>query len=58
MIKAIQAGWPAGLLSFTGPAKRDPELRDAIPRLQRFEAMCVGPAFNSEMPVIVNLSPP
>lgn len=35
-----------------------PEMRDAIPNLERFEAMCVGPAFNAEEPVIVTLSPP
>jgi hypothetical protein len=35
-----------------------PEMRDAIPSLSRFEAICVGPAFNAEEPVIVVLSPP
>lgn len=34
------------------------EMRDAIPTLSRYEAMCVGPAFNAEEPVIVSLSPP
>lgn len=34
------------------------EMRDAIPTLGRFEAMCVGPAFNAEEPVIVSLSAP
>jgi hypothetical protein len=34
------------------------EMRDAIPTLDRFEAMCVGPAFNSDEPVIVTLSEP
>lgn len=34
------------------------EMRDAIPTLERFEAMCVGPAFNAEEPVIVTLTPP
>jgi hypothetical protein len=35
-----------------------PELRDAIPSLERYEAMCVGPAFNSDAPVIISLDPP
>jgi hypothetical protein len=35
-----------------------PEMRDAIPGLRRFEAICVGPAFNAEEPVIVVLSSP
>jgi DNA helicase HerA-like ATPase len=34
------------------------EMRDAIPTLDRFEAMCVGPAFNSDEPVIVTLAAP
>ncbi|HVQ60039.1 MAG TPA: DUF87 domain-containing protein [Solirubrobacterales bacterium] len=34
------------------------EMRDAIPALGRFEAMCVGPAFNAEEPVIISLTPP
>lgn len=34
------------------------EMRDAIPTLARFEAMCVGPAFNAEEPVIISLCPP
>jgi hypothetical protein len=33
-------------------------MRRAIPSLERFEAMCVGPAFNTEEPVIVTLAPP
>lgn len=35
-----------------------PEMRDAIPGLQRYEAICVGPAFNADEPVIVTLSSP
>lgn len=35
-----------------------PEMRQAIPSLQRFEALCVGPAFNTDEAVIVTLSPP
>jgi hypothetical protein len=35
-----------------------PEMRDAIPGLQRYEAICVGPAFNADEPIIVTLSPP
>jgi DNA helicase HerA-like ATPase len=35
-----------------------PEMRDAIPSLERYEAMCVGPAFNSDAPVIISLDPP
>jgi hypothetical protein len=34
------------------------QLRDAIPALSRFEALCVGPLFNTEEPVIVTLDPP
>jgi hypothetical protein len=34
------------------------EMRQAIPSLRRYEAICVGPAFNAEEPVIVVLSPP
>lgn len=34
------------------------EMRHAIPSLKRYEALCVGPAFNAEEPVIVTLSPP
>jgi Helicase HerA, central domain len=34
------------------------EMRHAIPNLERYEAMCVGPAFNAEAPVIVSLAPP
>lgn len=34
------------------------EMRDAIPSLERYEAMCVGPAFNSDAPVIISLDPP
>jgi hypothetical protein len=41
------------LESLVGPA-----MRDAIPALERFEAMCVGPAFNAEEPVIVTLAAP
>jgi hypothetical protein len=33
-----------------------PEVRDAIPALGRYEAVCVGPAFNVDEPVIVKLS--
>jgi len=33
-----------------------PEVRDAIPTLRRYEAVCVGPAFNSDEPVIVSLT--
>lgn len=35
-----------------------PEMRNAIPSLNRFEAICVGPAFNTEEAVIVSLSAP
>lgn len=34
------------------------DMRHAIPSLERYEALCVGPAFNAEEPVIVTLSPP
>lgn len=34
------------------------EMRHAIPNLERYEAMCVGPAFNSMAPVIASLDPP
>jgi len=34
------------------------EMREAIPSLERYEAMCVGPAFNSDAPVIISLDPP
>jgi DNA helicase HerA-like ATPase len=34
-----------------------PEMRGAIPGLNRFEAVCVGPAFNVDEPVIVHLEP-
>jgi len=34
------------------------DMRHAIPSLERYEALCVGPAFNAEEPVIVSLSPP
>jgi hypothetical protein len=34
------------------------QMRSAIPSLRRFEAICVGPAFNAEEPVIVTLSAP
>lgn len=33
-----------------------PEVRNAIPTLGRYEAVCVGPAFNADEPVIVELS--
>lgn len=33
-------------------------VRDAIPRLERYEAVCVGPAFNTDGPVIVTLDAP
>jgi hypothetical protein len=33
-----------------------PEVRSAIPTLARYEAVCVGPAFNADEPVIVKLS--
>jgi hypothetical protein len=33
-----------------------PEVRNAIPTLGRYEAVCVGPAFNADEPVIVKLS--
>lgn len=32
-----------------------PEVRSAIPTLARYEAVCVGPAFNADEPVIVRL---
>lgn len=35
-----------------------PKMRDAIPGLERFEGMCVGPAFNTDMPVIATLEAP
>jgi hypothetical protein len=34
------------------------EIRDAIPGLGRYDAACVGPAFNADEPVIVTLSAP
>jgi hypothetical protein len=34
------------------------EMRDAIPSLDRYEAICVGPAFSAEEPVIVSLAAP
>lgn len=34
------------------------ELREALSRLERFEALCVGPGFNSDEPVIVSLTAP
>jgi hypothetical protein len=34
------------------------ELRGALPSLNRYEALCVGPAFNADQPVIVTLDPP
>ena len=33
-------------------------MREAVTRLGKFEAVCVGPAFNSEQPVIVELDSP
>jgi hypothetical protein len=34
------------------------EAREVMPRLQRFEAVCMGPAFNADGPVIIALDPP
>jgi DNA helicase HerA-like ATPase len=34
------------------------DMRSAIAGLQRYEAVCVGPAFNTQEPVIVKLTPP
>lgn len=34
------------------------EFRGAVAGLERFEALCVGPSFNSDEPVIVSLTPP
>jgi DNA helicase HerA-like ATPase len=34
------------------------EAREALPRLRRFEAVCMGPAFNADGPVIVSLDAP
>jgi hypothetical protein len=34
------------------------DLREAISALDRFDALCVGPAFNTDMPVIVSLTHP
>lgn len=34
------------------------EFRNVIPALKRFEALCVGPAFNTEQPVLVQIDPP
>lgn len=33
-------------------------IRQAVPSLARYEAICAGPAFNSEGPVITRLDPP
>ena len=33
-------------------------VRDLLPRLERFEAVCVGPAFNTDGPVVVRLDDP
>lgn len=33
-------------------------IRQAVPSLERYEAICAGPAFNSEGPVIVRLQDP
>lgn len=35
-----------------------PELRDAVSSLKRYQAICVGPAFSSAAPVIVDLDAP
>ena len=35
-----------------------PELRDTMSSLDRYEAVCAGPAFNTLMPVVVTLDPP
>lgn len=34
------------------------EAREVMPRLRRYEAVCMGPAFNADGPVIVALDPP
>jgi hypothetical protein len=34
------------------------EMCEAIPRLAKYEAVCFGPAFNADTPVIVSLLPP
>ena len=34
-----------------------PHLKKVIPELQRYEAICAGPLFNSDSPVIVTLDP-
>lgn len=33
-------------------------IREAVPSLERYEAICAGPAFNSEGPIIVRLDSP
>lgn len=35
-----------------------PEFREAVAHLERYEALCVGPEFNADGPVIVSLDPP
>lgn len=35
-----------------------PVVRQVVPSLSRFEALCFGPAFNSENPVVLRLNPP
>lgn len=35
-----------------------PDFRDAVAHLERYEALCVGPEFNADGPVIVTLDPP
>ncbi len=34
-----------------------PEFRETIVGLSRYQAVCVGPAFSTATPVVVNLSP-
>jgi hypothetical protein len=35
-----------------------PEFREAVAHLERYEALCVGPEFNADGPVIISLDPP
>lgn len=35
-----------------------PEFREAVAHLERYEALCVGPEFNTDGPVIITLDPP
>lgn len=35
-----------------------PAVRTIVPALKRFEALCFGPAFNSENPIVVTMDPP